>query len=50
MSGPDFLTFKSEDSITKISMKYKLITRSTKAAPYHLGTVSKRNTRKLQHV
>ena len=39
--GPDFLAFKSEDSITKIYMKYRLEIRSTKA-----GTVSNRNTGK----
>ena len=31
-------------------MKYKLRIQSIKAAPYRLGTVSKRNTGKLQHV
>ena len=39
--GPDFLTFKSEDSITMINMKYKLKIRSTTAAPYRLGTYCK---------
>ena len=48
--GQDFLKFNSEDSITKINMKYKLKTGSTKAALYRFGTGSKRNTGKLQHV